>query len=93
MTASSPSTINGKTYDKYALSLIVSGSYTPEGKPEASIVCNLTPLRIEDGVVDTQPAEARSIRVGSLEHADANMLEAVAAIQTALQKFIIAGGY
>ena len=62
MTASSPSTINGKTYDKYALSLIVSGSYTPEGKPEASIVCNLTPLRIEDGVVDTQPAEARSIR-------------------------------
>jgi hypothetical protein len=93
MLASAPSTIDGKTYDRYALSLIISGTYTPEGQPEASVVCNLTPLRIEDGVVETQPAHQRSIRLGTLAVADEPTLAAVGAIQTALQQFLLTKGY
>ena len=93
MIASAPSTIDGKQYDRYALNLIISGSYTPEGQPEASVVCNLTPLRIEDGQVETAPAHAKSIRLGTLAVADAETLTAVGAIQAALQEFIQAKGY
>ena len=93
MIASAPSTIDGKQYDRYALNLIISGSYTPEGQPEASVVCNLTPLRIEDGQVETAPAHAKSIRLGTLAVADAETLKAVGAIQTTLQEFIQAKGY
>jgi hypothetical protein len=53
---------------------------------------NLTPLRIEDGVVETQPAHAKSIRLGTLAVADAETLTAVGAIQSALQQFITAKG-
>jgi len=88
MIASAPSTIDGKSFDRYQLNLIVSGSYTPEGQPEASVVCNLTPLRIADGVVETAPAHAKSIRLGTLAVADAETLKAVGAIQSALQEFI-----
>jgi hypothetical protein len=88
MIASQPSTIDGKQYDRYALNLIVSGSYTPEGQPEASVVCNLTPVRIEDGVVETAPAHAKSIRLGTLAVADEQTLAAVGGIQAVLQKFI-----
>ena len=93
MIASAPSTIDGKQYDRYALNLIISGSYTPEGQPEASVVCNLTPLRIEDGQVETAPAHAKSIRLGTLAVADAETLKAVGAIQAALQEFIQSKGY
>ncbi len=92
MIASAPSTIESKQYDRYALNLIISGSYDGEGKPEASVVMNLTPLRIEDGAVDTQPAHAKSIRLGSLAHADEATLATVGAIQSALQQFIVAKG-
>ena len=92
MIASAPSTIEGKQYDRYALNLIISGSYTPEGQPEASVVCNLTPLRIEDGQVETAPAHAKSIRLGTLAVADAETLKAVGAIQAVLQQFIDAKG-
>ena len=93
MIASQPSTIDGKQFDRYALNLIISGSYTPEGQPEASVVCNLTPLRIEDGQVETAPAHAKSIRLGTLAVADAETLKAVGAIQAALQEFISTKGY
>ena len=93
MNASAPTTIDGKSYDRYALNLIVSGTYTPEGNPEASVVCNLTPLRIADGAVETAPAHAKSIRLGTLEVADAETLKAVGAIQAALQEFIKTKGY
>jgi hypothetical protein len=53
---------------------------------------NLTPLRIEDGMVETQPAHAKSIRLGSLAHADEATLATVGAIQAALQQFIVAKG-
>jgi hypothetical protein len=92
MTASAPSNIDSKSYDRYALNLIISGSYDGEGHPEASVVMNLTPLRIEDGMVETQPAHAKSIRLGSLAHADAATLATVGAIQAALQQFIAAKG-
>lgn len=92
MIASAPSTIDNKQFDRYALNLIISGSYTPEGQPEASVVCNLTPLRIEDGQVETAPAHAKSIRLGTLAVADAETLKAVGAIQAVLQQFIEAKG-
>jgi hypothetical protein len=92
MNASAPSTIDSKQYDRYALTLIISGSYDGEGKPEASVVMNLTPLRIEGGMVETQPAHAKSIRLGSLAHADEATLATVGAIQAALQQFIAAKG-
>lgn len=92
MIASAPSSIDSKQYDRYALNLIISGSYDGEGNPEASVVMNLAPLRIEDGMVETQPAHAKSIRLGSLAHADEATLATVGAIQSALQQFIVAKG-
>jgi hypothetical protein len=92
MNASAPSSIDSKQYDRYALNLIISGSYDGEGKPEASVVMNLTPLRIDDGMVETQPAHAKSIRLGSLAHADEATLATVGAIQAALQQFIVEKG-
>ena len=92
MNASAPSTIDGKTYDRYALNLIISGTYDAEGQPEASVVCNLTPLRIEDGVVETAPAHAKSIRLGTLAVADEQTLAAVGGIQAVLQQFITEKG-
>jgi len=92
MIASAPSTIDSKQFERYALNLIISGSYDGEGQPEASVVMNLTPLRIEDGAVETQPAHAKSIRLGTLAHADEATLATVGAIQAALQQFIAAKG-
>jgi hypothetical protein len=88
MIASAPSSIDSKQYDRYALNLIISGSYDGEGKPEASVVMNLTPLRIEDGQVETAPTHSKSIRLGSLAYADEATLACVGAIQAALQQFI-----
>jgi hypothetical protein len=92
MIASAPSTIDSKQYDRYALNLIISGSYDGEGKPEASVVMNLTPLRIDDGMVETQPAHAKSIRLGSLAVADEQTLAAVGGVQAVLQQFIYEKG-
>ena len=92
MNASAPSTIESKQYDRYALNLIISGSYDGEGKPEASVVMNLTPLRIEDGMVNTQPAHAKSIRLGTLAVADEQTLAAVGGVQAVLQQFIYEKG-
>lgn len=92
MIASAPSSIDNKQFDRYALNLIISGTYTHEGQPEASVVCNLTPLRIEDGVIETAPAHAKSIRLGTLAVADEQTLAAVGGIQAILQQFIDAKG-
>ena len=92
MNASAPITIEGKTYDRYALNLIISGTYDAQGHPEASVVMNLTPLRIENGVVETAPAHAKSIRLGTLAVADDQTLAAVGGIQSVLQQFITAKG-
>jgi hypothetical protein len=92
MNATNPIQIDGKTYPKFSLSLIVCGSYTPDGHPEASVVCNLTPTRIADGKVETAPEGMANIRLGSLAEADEATLIAVTAIQSAMQQFISAKG-
>ena len=92
MNASNPIQIDGKTYDKFSLSLIVSGSYTPEGKPNASVVCNLVPTRIEGELVETVPQNAINLRIGTIEQADEPTLIAVGEISAALQKFILSKG-
>jgi hypothetical protein len=92
MIATNP--ITGETgivYDRYAISLVISGTYTPDG-PEASVVCNLTPLAITEDGIKTSPDLAKSIRLGSLAQADNETLAAVSEIQTALQKFITSKG-
>lgn len=92
MIATNPIEIDGKQYDRFSLNLIVSGSYTPDGQPEASVVCNLTPTRIADGIVETAPEGMANIRLGSLAEADEDTLIAVTAIQSAIQQFIAAKG-
>ena len=92
MQATNPITIDGKEYDKYSLNLIVSGTYNAEGQPDASVVCNLVPTRIEGDMVETAPQNALNIRLGKLDQADEATLATVGAIQTALQQFIAAKG-
>jgi hypothetical protein len=95
MTATNPIEIEidgqMKTFDRYSLNLIVSGSYS-EGQPDASVVCNLVPTRIEGDMVETAPDNAINIRIGKLDQADAPTLAAVNAIHSALQTFITEKG-
>lgn len=92
MNASNPITLDGKSYDKFSLNLIVSGTYDASGQPDASVVCNLTPTRIDGDSVETAPQHALNIRLGKLDQADAPTLAAVSAIHAALQQFIDAKG-
>ena len=92
MLATNPIEINGKEYDRYSLNLIMSGSYDAEGKPDASVVCNLVPTRMEGELVETAPRHALNIRLGKLDQADAPTLAAVTAIHSALQQFITEKG-
>jgi hypothetical protein len=88
MNATAPIQIDGKSYPLYSLNLIVSGSYDAEGQPDASVVCNLVPTRIDGDMVETAPQHALNIRLGKLDQADEPTLIAVNAIQSALQQFI-----
>ena len=94
MIASSPSTIDGQTYDRYSLNLAITGIYRPDGQPDACINLLLTPTRIsEEGEVITAPAAARSLLRGKLaEVTDPAEQTAVAAIQVALQTYLTAKG-
>jgi hypothetical protein len=92
MTATNPIEINGKSFDRYSLNLIVSGSYDAEGKPDASVVCDLVPTRIEGDMVETAPQHALNIRLGKLDQADQSTLAAVTSIHAALQTFITSKG-
>lgn len=92
MKPSQPIVIDGETYDFYSLNLIVSGSYTPEGQPEASIVCDLIPTRIQNDSIEKAPQSAINIRLGMLDQADAPALAAVTAIYATLQTFITEKG-
>lgn len=92
MIATHPIEIDGRSYDRYSLNLIVSGSYDASGQPDASVVCNLTPTRIEGDTVETAPQNALNIRLGKLDQADAPTLAAVTAIHAALQQFILEKG-
>ena len=92
MNATNPIEIDGKEYDRYSLNLIVSGSYDAEGQPDASVVCNLVPTRIEGDMVETAPQNALNIRLGKLDQADEPTLAAVTSIHAALQQFILEKG-
>jgi hypothetical protein len=92
MTATNPIQIDNKEYDRFSLSLIVSGIYDSAGKPDASFVCNLIPTRIDGDVVETAQQSAINIRLGALDQADEATLKAVTAIHSALQTFITEKG-
>jgi hypothetical protein len=91
MTASNPITIDGKTYDRYSMTLAVSGRYTAPDQPDASVVLTLTPTRFEGDQIE-QAAESRAVLFGSLAVADDDARTAVSEVQAALQKFILAKG-
>ncbi len=92
MTASTPLQIDGKTYDRYALNLAITGKYNADGSSDANVAMRLVPTRIEDGVVETAPEAAKGISLGTLAGSDAATQQAVAAIQTALQTYLQAKG-
>jgi hypothetical protein len=92
MNATNPIVIDGKSFDRFSLNLIVSGSYDAEGQPDASVVCNLVPTRIDGDMVETAPQNALNIRLGKLDQADEPTLVAVTAIHAALQQFITSKG-
>jgi hypothetical protein len=91
MTASNPLQIDGKTYDRYSMTLAVSGRYTAPDQPDASVVLTLTPTRFEGDQIE-QAAESRTVLFGSLAVADDDARTAVSEVQAALQKFILAKG-
>jgi len=94
MIATNPLQIDGQTFDRYSLNLAITGTYRPDGQPDACINLLLTPTRIsEEGEVITAPEAARSLLRGKLaEVTDPAEQAAVAAIQTALQTYIAAKG-
>jgi hypothetical protein len=91
MNATAPITIDGKTYDRYAMTLAVSGRYNAPDQPDASVVLTLTPTRFEGDQIE-QAAESRTVLFGSLAVADDEARTAVSAVQAALQKFIYSKG-
>ena len=104
MIATNPITIDGKTYDRYSLNLAISGKYNADGSPDACINLLLTPTRIAPATTDdegntipaqavTEPRAARSLLRGKLaEVHDPAEQAAVAAIQQALQTYLVAKG-
>lgn len=94
MNATSPITIEGKTYDRYSLNLAITGSYKADGSQDASIAMRLVPTRIdESGAVETAEDHAIGLLRGHLhEITDPAEQTAVAAIQTALQTLLAAKG-
>ena len=92
MNASTPITIDGKSYDRYSLNLAITGRYLPDGSSDANVAMRLVPTRIETGEVITADEAAIGIALGSLAGSDAATLQAVGAIQTALQAYIAAKG-
>jgi hypothetical protein len=93
MQASTPITIDGKTYDRYSLNLAITGFYKPTGQPDANVAMSLIPTRIEDGVVEQAGMEHRkAVVLGSLSQASAEEQQAIGAIQAALQSYLQAKG-
>ena len=91
MNASAPIEINGKQYDKFSLNLAITGRYLPDGS-DANVAMRLVPTRIENGEVITADEAAIGIALGSLVGSDAATQQAVGAIQSALQAYIVAKG-
>lgn len=92
MTATTPLQIDGKTYDRYSLNLAITGKYNAAGSTDAQVAMRLVPTRIADGAVETADANAIGISLGTLAGSDEATQQAVAAIQAALQTYIVAKG-
>ena len=92
MNASNPIQIDGKQYDKFSLNLAITGRYLGDGSSDANVAMRLVPTRIENGEVITADEAAIGIALGSLAGSDAATLQAVGAIQAALQAYITAKG-
>jgi hypothetical protein len=92
MNASTPTTIDGKTYPKFSLKLAISGRYLGDGSSDANVAMRLVPTLIENGEVITADESAIGIALGSLAGSDEATQQAVGAIQTALQQYIAAKG-
>jgi hypothetical protein len=104
MLATNPIAINGQTYDRFSLNLAISGTYRPDGQPDACINLLLTPTRIAPPSTDDEgnpiparaeqaPQAARSLLRGKLaEVHDPAEIAAISAIQTALQTYLTAKG-
>ena len=104
MLATNPIQIDGQTFDRYSLNLAISGTYRPDGQPDACINLLLTPTRIAPATTDdegnsipaqavTEPQAARSLLRGKLaEVTDPAEIAAIAANHTALQTYLQAKG-
>ena len=92
MNATNPITIDGKTFDKFSLNLAITGKYKSDGSTDAQVAMRLIPTRIEDGVIETADASAIGISLGTLAGSDNATLQAVQAIQSALQTYLQAKG-
>ena len=92
MTATKPTIIDGKIFDKYSINFAVTGKYNADGTPDASVALRLIPTRIEDGVVETNEENAKAIVFGTMEHADNEAKAAFAAISQALQSYLNSKG-
>jgi hypothetical protein len=92
MIATTPLEIDGQTFDRWSLNLAITGKYKADGSPDASIAMRLIPTRISEGSVITAEAQAKAIVLGSLNSADEPTMQAVAAVQAALQTYVAAKG-
>jgi hypothetical protein len=92
MTASNPITIDGQTYDRFSLNLAITGKYHADGATDAQVAMRLIPTRLADGAVETADAAALGISLGTLAGSDQATQQAVAAIQQALQTYIVSKG-
>ena len=93
MQASAPSTIDGKSFDRYSLNLAITGFYKPDGQSDANVAMSLIPTRIENGVVEQAGIEHRkAVVLGSLSQAVAEEQAAIGAVQAALQAYLVAKG-
>jgi hypothetical protein len=92
MNASTPITIDGKSYDRYSLNLAITGRYLPDGSSDANVAMRLVPTRVENGEVITADEAALGIALGTLAGSDLATQQAIAAIQAALQTYLQAKG-
>jgi hypothetical protein len=92
MNATTPITIDGKSYPKFSLNLAITGKYNGDGSSDANVAMRLIPTRIEDGEVISADEAAIGIALGSLAGSDEATQQAVGAIQAALQAYLQAKG-
>ena len=92
MNATVPLEIEGETYPYYIVNLAISSSYS-NGKEEGNAALRLVPTRIDENGEGVYSEEnAKPVLLGSMESLQEPERTAVAAIQTALQTYILTKG-